>query len=403
MLVTTMGQILLVCGFAICGLTLSKLTRIDSTVSCLLTGFLAGLSLPFLEVDTGIRAKNLQDIVFFVILPILIFEAAWHLKLKSLKRWIFPILTLATMGVLVSCLITAAIVYFFIGHASGFPWIAALLTGAILAATDPVAVIAQLKSLKVPTDLTTLFEGESLFNDATAIVLFSIILGIATQQAGDESYLLYFLRVFLGGLLCGIVIGLLSAIFVLVLRNKSTTVVVLILTAFASFYLAEHIFHVSGIMSVMFSAMITRWSMREFEDSLAQDVLPTWEWLGTLLNALLFTIMGLTMTIAMFIEQWLAIAIAIAASLIGRACAVISSSYTTRASTYNISTNRQILLTWGGLRGAIAIALVLCLPLSLPYWWTIQAMVFGVVTFSLLIQAPSNQWLVKKLELQQLA
>jgi CPA1 family monovalent cation:H+ antiporter len=101
-----------------------------------------------------------------------------------LRRWLIPVLVLATLGVLISCFVTAALVYVGVGHPEGFPWTAALLTGAILAATDPIAVISQLRALNAPEDLTALFEGESLFNDASAIVLFTIILSFATMEGG---------------------------------------------------------------------------------------------------------------------------------------------------------------------------------------------------------------------------
>ena len=208
MVVDVTGQILALGSLAVIGLLLNRLIKIELTLACLLTGFLAGLGLNVVDFDTGIRAHNLQEIVFFLILPVLIFEAAWHLKPMILRRWLPPILLLATIGVLISCFVTAGIIYFGIGHPTGFPWIAALLTGAILAATDPIAVISQLKSLNAPEDLMTLFEGESLFNDASAVVVFIIVLSFATQHSGghgaatsgEVGYFMFFATVFLGGL-----------------------------------------------------------------------------------------------------------------------------------------------------------------------------------------------------------
>lgn len=398
MLVSVMGQILALGCMALIGLLLSRFARLELTLACLLTGFFVGQSLGYIHFDTGIRAHNLREIVFFIILPVLIFEAAWHLKPQLLRRWLIPVIVLATLGVLISCFVTAVLVFLGIGHPEGFPWIAALLTGAILAATDPIAVISQLRALNAPEDLTALFEGESLFNDASAIVLFTIILSFATMEGGSQesSYLAFFSLVFFGGILVGLLIGLLSATVILLIGNPPATVFVLVLTAFGSFFISEHLLHVSGIMAVMASSMIIRVLLTEVESSVAKGVGYTWEWLGLVFNSVLFVIMGLAISVDMFVEQWLAMLIAIIASLLARGLAVGSCALITKPLTNNISMGWQILLTWGGLRGAIAIALVLSLPTELPYWWTIQSMIFGVVLFSLLVQGTTNSYLIRK-------
>ncbi len=397
MVITTTGQILILSGLTIVGLLVNRFLKLDLTLACTLVGFLTGLSLSYIDFDTGIRAHNLKDIVFFIILPVLIFEAAWHLKISLLKRWIIPILVLAIVGVFISCVVTAALLYFGIGHSEGFPWIAALLTGAILAATDPVAVISQLHANKASDDLTTLFEGESLFNDATGIVLFMVVIGFATQTWGEgENYVTYFALVFFGGLVLGLVVGLVVAMITALIANSTASKFILVFTAFASFYIAEHIFHVSGILAVTIAALTTRYTLSEAGASLIEGVASTWAWLGLFFNNLLFVIMGLVITVSMFTEQWLAILIAIAASLIARTVAVVFCSLCTKPLANNISTGWQILLVWGGLRGAIAIALVLSLPTSLPYWWTIQSAVFGVVIFSMLVQGTTNSAFIKK-------
>ena len=397
MIITATGQILFLSSLTIVGLLINRFLKLELTLACSLVGVLAGLSLSLLDFDTGIRAHNLQDIVFFIILPILIFEAAWQIKLSLLLRWIIPILVLAIVGVLISCVVTAALIYIGIGHSEGFPWIAALLTGAILAATDPVAVISQLHANHASEDLTTLIEGESLFNDATGIVLFTIVIGFATQTWESESnYVSYFAFVFFGGIVVGLLVGLLAALASALIADSIASRFILVFTAFVSFYCAEHIFHVSGILAVTIAALTTRFTLDKADATLTEGVCETWEWLGLYINSLLFVIMGLVVTVNMFKERWLAILIVIAASLIARTIAVAFCSLVTKPFPNNISTGWQILLIWGGLRGAIAIALVLSLPVSLPYWWTIQSMVFGVVFFSMLVQGTTNSTLIKK-------
>ena len=403
MVVMLLGQVLAIVAVVIVAALVHRATRLDFTLSCVICGFLAGLVVPLVGFDTGIRASNLQDIVFFVILPVLIFEAAWHINPRLLRQWIVPVLTLATVGVLVSCYVVAALVFLGIGHIEGFPWIAALLTGGILAATDPVSVIGQLRSQHAPEDLTTLFEGESLFNDASAVVLFSLFLSIAlsTEGAGDGSFVAHFAMVFFGGILVGLVTGLLASAISLLLRNPPTTVFVLLFTAFGSFYVAEHLLHVSGIMAVMFAALVLRWALSEVEDTVAGGVAHTWEWLGELFNGTLFVLMGLVITVGMFTSHWLAMIIAIIAAIVGRACAVGVCGLLVSPLHRRLSRGWQLLMIWGGLRGAIAVALVLALPVELEYWYTVQSMVFGVVLFSLLVQGTTNSLLIRRFAVEK--
>ncbi|QMU61282.1 MAG: sodium:proton antiporter [Gammaproteobacteria bacterium] len=397
MIISVTGQILILSGLTIVGLLVNRILKLELTLSCALVGLLMGLSLEFINIDTGVRAYNLQDIIFFIVLPVLIFEAAWNLKLSLLKKWVIPVLVLAIVGVLISCVVTAALIYLGIGHSAGFPWIAALLTGAILAATDPVAVISQLHANNAPDDLTTLFEGESLFNDAAGIVLFTIVLGFATQTWPEGSnYIGYFASVFFGGIVVGLLVGLLASLVIVFISNSTASKFILVLTAFASFYCAEHLFHVSGILAVTIAALTTRFTLDKADAALTKGIGETWEWLGLFFNSFLFVLMGLVVTLNMFSERWLAIIIAIVASLIARMVAVIICSLVTKPLENNISMGWQILLVWGGMRGAIAIALVLSLPTTLPYWWTIQSAVFGVVVFSMIVQGTTNAALIKK-------
>jgi len=398
MVVTITGQILALLGVALAGQLLSRATKLDITLSCLLCGFLAGLSLQYVDFDTGVRAQNLKDIVFFVILPVLIFEAAWTLNATLLRRWLLPALLLATVGVVVSCFVMAALLYLGVGHVEGFPWIAALLAGAILAATDPIAVIDQLDAQKAPEDLRVLFEGESLFNDASAVVLFGLFISIALGTQGAESggYLSHFFLVFFGGMVVGVICGLLSSALALLLTNSSATILVLVFTAFGSFYVAEHLLNVSGIMAVMTSSLVVRWALAEVRDTVSQGVGVTWGWLGLFLKTLLFVIMGLVISLDMFKEQWLAMLIAIPAALVARACAVGVCGLLTLPMKNSIGLGWQILLFWGGLRGAIAVALVLSLPVELPYWYTVQSMVFGVVLFSMLVQGTTSHRIIRR-------
>lgn len=395
-----LGQVLFMALMALTGLLLQRLTRLDLTLACLLAGAGYGWLVPVIGFDTGVRAYNLKDLVFYVILPVLIFEAAWHIRPALLRRWLIPALLYAIPGVLISCFVTAALVYWGIGHPAGFPWIAALLTGAILAATDPAAVVAKLRTAQCPEELTTLIEGESLFNDASAVVLFAVVLAFASGSAvQQQSIALTFAATFFGGAVCGAICGLLAAILVLLLKSVAATSLVLVFTAFGSFYLAEHLLHVSGIMAVVLASIVARFCLREQTHTFLKGAGITWDWLGLLFNAVLFALMGLVITFDMFASQWLAILIVIPAVLLARVLAISISSFFSALLGRRIASEWQITMVWGGLRGAIAIALVLSLPESLPYWWTIQSMVFGLVLFTLLVQSTTTGPLIRKLGL----
>lgn len=397
------GRILFLALMALTGLALRRLLRLDLTLGALIAGVLFGLIVTQTGFDTGIRAYNFKPLVFYIILPLLIFQAAWHIRPRVLQRVLVPAAILAVPGVLISCFVTAVLVYYGVAHPTGFPWIAAILTGAILAATDPVSVVAKLQSLKAPGELETLIETESLLNDAAAVVLFGLVLafalgeiqGVGADPVADLG------RVFFGGLVTGLVLGLAAAGFAGWLASAPVISIVTVITALGSFYLAEHILHVSGILAVVSAALTSRIMLRDSAhlDSAAS----TWEWLGLLFNALVFALLGLVITYGMFTHQWLAMLIAIAAMLVARILSVVLSGFGSRLLGKPVSWTWQGVLIWGGLRGAIAIALVLSLPVELPYWWTIQSMVFGAVLFSILVQGTTVGFLARKLDLRSRA
>ncbi|MEO1078783.1 MAG: sodium:proton antiporter [Pseudomonadota bacterium] len=396
MIILIVEQALALVGVALVAALLSRFTRMDLSLACALCGFITGQLIAYVGFDTGIRAESLRDLVFFVILPVLIFEAAWNLDLGLLRRWLLPILLLSTAGMLICAFVAAALIYIGIGHSS-FPWVAALLTGAILAATDPAAVIAQLREAKAPAELATLFEGESLFNDATAVVLFSLVLTVALNpevMRGNAFGL--FAAVFLGGSALGLVAGLLASILLLLVGRPSNTTIVLLFTAFGSFFVAEHVFNASGIMAVVVAAIVVRSFLKEVENTVAGGLSHTWTWSGELLNSVLFVIMGLTITLGMFTSHWLAMLIAVVAALIGRVAGITSCGALTQLTRRKIPPRWQFVITWGGLRGVIALALALALPTELGYWYTVQSMVFGVVLFSLLVQGTTSQMLIRR-------
>ena len=300
---------------------------------------------------------------------------------------------------LITSLLTAAGLYYGIAHPTGFPWIAALITGALLAATDPISVVSQLKQLGVSERLCTLLEGESLFNDATAIVLFSLFLSLALMPAGQLSMLSaggQLARVFLGGVSIGLIAGGISILLLRALSDSLSQRLLSLITAYSPYIIAESAFHVSGITAPLVAGLLFTWGNGKYVDQGGQILTRTmWDFIGHLATLLVFLVMGITIFLDMFRERWLAMVIAIAAVLAARLISVyLSLMINNLVSSKPVPGSFQPIMVWGGLRGAVTIALAFSLPVELEYWWTIQSIAFGVVLFSLFIQAPTCHLLI---------
>ena len=304
-----------------------------------------------LGVDTGLRATNFHDIIFLVCLPPLIFEAAFALPQKLLRANLTVILLLAIVGLVATTFISAVLVYYGIDHPTGFPWIAALLTGALLAPTDPAAVTTQLKRADTPKRLGVIIEGESLFNDATAIVLFTILLELAMSPAAELSALTAtasFASSAIGGTVIGAILGY-ACLWAMRQTNDSTIRSTLsIVTAYTSFLLAEEYLHVSGVMATLVVGLALS---RHLPTRDKQHLHQNWATLGYISNGVVFLLAGATITLSMFTERWLAILIAIAAVLIARLATTYSCFLVANLVTQApLPLPQQSVVVWGGLR-----------------------------------------------------
>ena len=375
---------------------LAKKLHIPFSALLVITGFAASELLVLSGIDTGIRADSFHDLIFFVFLPVLVFESAYSINARLLLKNLLPILFLAIPLMLLSTVISAALIYLGIGHPSGFPWIAALLTGALLSATDPVAVVALLRQMGVSERLALLMEGESLFNDATAIVIFGVFLAMATGVEGPmtmSAASMHFLLVFFGGLLVGTATGLLFIALSKLLREPVVKALATVISAYLSFIVAESLFHVSGVMAVLVTGLLLGYqSQPATSDASPGFVQQLWEFNTYVANALVFLLMGVTITLGMFEERWLAMLIGIGGVLIARALGIFTCVPLLNriAPIEPIKRPYQVVMFWGGLRGAVTLALALSLPTTLEYWWTIQSIAFGVVLFTLFFQATST-------------
>jgi CPA1 family monovalent cation:H+ antiporter len=356
--------------------------------------------------DLGLRWYHVHDLVFYLLLPVLIFESALNLDPHLLLRNLVPILILAIPVLLLSTGVTGLLLYYGIGHSDGFPLIAALLAGALLSATDPVAVLDLFKKIDAPKRLHVLIEGESLFNDATAIVLFGLMLALSETGGTAVSLsetILQFLGIFFGGIGVGIVAGLFSQ---LLFRIQCTAVVqgaISIISAYCAFFIAEEFFGVSGIMAVLVTGLSLGMARRSRPERYHSFLGELWTFNAYVANALIFLLMGVTVTLGMFEERWLAMLIGIGAVLAARAIGIfgIMPLVSRLPGVAPIGAGYRFVMFWGGLRGAVALALALSLPLELEYWFTVQSIAYGVVLFTLFIQAPTLLPLIRRLRLNE--
>ena len=343
------------------------------------------------------------ELVLFVFIPTLIFESAFNLDARQLGRNLVPILVLAVPGLLISTAIIGTIVFQF----SEFDLLVALLLGAILSATDPVAVISIFKQLGVPERLTVLVEGESLLNDATSLVLsFLLVVIISTGTFSGEVVfdgVVEFLRVFLGGTFVGWVLAVIVGQMLGSIESDAMIEITLsTILAYFSFIIAEHVFHVSGIMAVVMAGIVIgSWGKSKISPSTESFMEHFWEYLAYLANVLIFLMVGMQIDLeALWASKYL-IGLVVVAMLISRAVVIfgVVPLVSKLPGVDAISMPYRLVMYWGGLRGAIALAIVLALPADFTGKDTLIALVMGAVLFTLIVQGMSIEALVKKLKL----
>lgn len=364
----------------------------------------------------GLRITS--DVILFLFLPALVFESALSLDLRKLLADIRSILFLAVVGVLIS----TAIVGLTLFHAAGMALVVCLLLGAIVSATDPVAVIALFKDLNAPKRLTVLVEGESLFNDATAIVASSILLGMLTSQADADlvAGLGEFLVVFLGGIVVGVLIARPACSLMGAFSRDPLIILTLTISLpFLTFVIAEHFLHVSGVMAVV-AAGLTVGSVgrRLIPPQDFVEVEHAWHQLAFWATSLIFLLVGLATPDllgedgALFrnvIEYWDEVLILIAAATLARILIIFGflPLMSRFAGGQAVSTAYKSIMVWGGLRGAVSLALALIVlenaAVSEEARTFIGVLVTSFVLFTLLFQATTIRFLMALFGLDRLS
>lgn len=368
---------------------LSRRMAIPYAVGLVATGIVLALS------SVGPDVHLTKDLIFNTLLPPLIFEAAFFLPWQELRRDFAVVTTLATLGVVFSAGITTIGMHY-LAH---WEWSGALVFGVLISATDPVSVIATFKEAGVRGRLRLLVESESLFNDGTAAVMFGLAVAFAMGQSVTPSGMAVSLLLTVGG---GIACGALVAGTALFLagRTKDHLVEITLTTvaAYGSFHFAEH-FHFSGVLAALTAGIMLGniGALGAISSKGREAVEAFWEYAAFVANSLIFLLVGIHEALQNFSDIWMAAVIAIVLVKLGRAMAIYPVCLLFSRGSLRVSSKHQHVLFWGGLRGALALALALGLPAGVPHREEIVTVAFAVVAFSIFVQGMTMTPLLRRM------
>jgi len=350
-----------------------------------------GLGLSLLTVGPVLDVTG--DLLFTVLLPPLIFEGAMCLHWPTLRAQLPVVIALATLGVVLAAGVTG-----YVMHAlGGWPMISALAFGALISATDPVSVIATFRELGIHGRLRLLAEAESLFNDGTAAVLFSAAVAfVASSAVTPAGIAANFLVSIGGGIASGVAIASVTRLLAGRIAHQLAIIALSVVAAYGSFLIAEHIGG-SGVIATLMAGLVFG-ARRAAPDRKVVDAF--WEFVAFAANSLVFLLIGMQEAQQGFSGVASIALLAILTVTIARATTVYSVAALFHRSGLRVPLSHQHVLVWGGLRGALALALALKLPKIVPQRGDIIAATFAVVAFSVIVQALSLPPLLRCLRIR---
>jgi CPA1 family monovalent cation:H+ antiporter len=361
----------------------------------------------------GLQVEITPGLVLAVLLPGLIFEAALRTEFEELRPSFLGVALLAVPGVVLGAWLVGVV----LSATTQLSFAAAFLVGAMVAATDPAAVIATFARMNAPRRLATFVEAESLLNDGTGVVLFTIGLATLTGGATPEEGVLRFVLVVAGSVAMGIVAGVLATRLIAMTDEHLVELTISVVLAYGSYLLADWL-HLSGIIATVLAGAtlgsygrthgLSREALNRIDD--------VWEFIAYLLTALIFLLLGAAISLESVVAAFVPILWAIVAVLVARALVVYLLLGGASAVAATLSRRppaarpmRPIplpwlhILYWAGLRGAVAVALALSLPADTPDRDLLQGITFGVVLFTLLVQGSTAPALIQRLGVRRLA
>lgn len=360
----------------------------------------AGLVLGFVH---AFEAPHLtKALLFNLFLPGLLFEAAFHIEFQQFWRNRLAIVLLAIPGVVAATALTALVLTPVAGSLHlelDFTWKYALVFGALISATDPIAVVAIFKNLGVPRRLAVLLDGESLLNDGTAIVFFTLSLALVTGTEVSAGGLAWdFIRIVGMGALIGTGVGLGVSQVIKQVNDPMVEISLTTIAAYGSFLAAEH-FGYSGVIATVAAGMLCgNYAARVgMSPSTRIAVEAFWEYVAFALNSIVFLLIGLEVQFRSLLASWRAVLVAYLVVTIARGLIIFIASSLLRRTRERVPWSWSVILTWGGLRGGLPMVLALSLPLVFPHRELLVSMTFGVVILSILVHGLTMSPLLRRL------
>ncbi len=393
---TTSGTLVLLFCVATAIAIGARRFRIPYTVALVVAGLGLGAF-------TNIQPPQLtKELLFTFFLPGLLFEAAFHLDLRVFRTVWRSTLALAVPGVLLATGLTATIIAMagqLLGLADSLSWTVGITFGVIIAATDPVAVTAVFRELKAPPRLAVLVEGESLLNDGTGVVLFSIVVayvaGAGTSIAAMSGQ---FAGIAGGGVATGFLVGWLIALVIKRLDDPMIEIALTMIAAYGAFVLAEDV-GVSGVLATVVAGVMCGRHGRD-QGMSAESRAATesfWEYVAFALNSIVFLLIGFQFNASNFLALWPQTLLAFVAMVLARGVVIGVLVLVQNRLGEAIPRSWQPIVAWGGLRGALSMVLALALPEDFPQRALIVALTIGVVVTSVVVQGLSIPWLLRRM------
>ena len=385
--------------------TLSTRFQFPYTILLLISGFV--LKSITTAIGYNIPITISTEFIYYIILPLLLFESAYNVNFHQFRRQFKTITFLATFGVMISIFIISVSLPVLIG----LPLPVALLFGALISATDPIAVLALFKSLGAPKRLQLLADGESMFNDATAVILFRLIASfVIADQTVDSVTIITgigsFVYVFIGSIIFGGLFGYIISKFIQQIQNDRFVETTLTITlAISSFIVAEHAFGLSGVIATVASGIILgNLGKTKISGGVAKFMRELWEYVSFICISLVFFFAAITIDLNLLLQNPIKSLTIILVVLLARAISIYLSFYITNNSKiFNTEPNTplqwQHILNWGGLRGVIPLVLVYSLPDAFEYKQYLLIATLGTLLFSLFVNGLTIKWLLVKLKL----
>jgi len=376
-------------GIMIIGLTIS--------IVLIIAGKLGFESL-FIHAESVLRGIDFHETLMNGMLSFLLFAGALHVNLNELAKQKWLILFLATFGVLVSTFLVGGLTWLvFSAFALEVPYIYCLLFGALISPTDPIAVMGILKKAGAPKSLEIKIAGESLFNDGVGVVIFIVLLGIAAggTEPTVTSISLFFAQEAIGGIVFGLVIGYGTFMMLRTVDNYQVEIMLTLALVMGGYAIA-HALHVSGPIAMVVAGLLIGNHGREhaMSDATKMRLDNFWELVDEILNAVLFVIIGLEVLVLSFQLEYFMVALAIIPLVLAVRFVSVAFPIKILSRLRNFSPRVIEIMTWGGLRGGISIALALSLPLGSERE-VILTITYLVVAFSILVQGLTVSQVVK--------